>query len=92
MQERAVRKAVNREKELEDCKDKDKYRVFGDLLSTNQYALKKGAPYYDVENYYDNGNIIRISADVTLSPSQNAQKYYKEYRKNRLRKQSLLTL
>lgn len=84
LQERAVRKAVNREKELEDCKDKDKYRVFGDLLSTNQYALKKGAPYYDVENYYDNGNTIRIPADVTLSPSQNAQKYYKEYRKKQI--------
>ncbi|MDE6658996.1 MAG: NFACT family protein, partial [Eubacterium sp.] len=84
LQERAVRKAVNREKELEDCKDKDKYRIFGDLLSTNQYNLQKGAPYYDLENYYDNCNIIRVPADVTLSPSQNAQKYYKEYRKKQV--------
>lgn len=84
LQERAVRKAVNREKELLDCKDKDKYRIFGDLLSTNQYNLKKGAPYYDLENYYDNCNIIRVPADVTLSPSQNAQKYYKEYRKKQI--------
>ncbi|MDE5605644.1 MAG: NFACT family protein [Eubacterium sp.] len=84
LQERAVRKAVNREKELQDCKDKDKYRIFGDLLSTNQYNLQKGAPYYDLENYYDNCNIIRVPADVTLSPSQNAQKYYKEYRKKQV--------
>lgn len=84
LQERAVRKAVNREKELLDCKDKDKYRIFGDLLSTNQYNLQKGAPYYDLENYYDNCNIIRVPADVTLSPSQNAQKYYKEYRKKQV--------
>ncbi|MDE6723486.1 MAG: NFACT family protein [Eubacterium sp.] len=84
LQERAVRKAVNREKELQDCKDKDKYRVFGDLLSTNQYNLQKGAPYYDLENYYDNCNIIRVPVDVSLSPSQNAQKYYKEYRKKQV--------
>ncbi len=84
LQERAVRKAVHREKELLDCKDKDKYRIFGDLLSTNQYNLQKGFPYYDLENYYDNCNIIRVPADVTLSPSQNAQKYYKEYRKKQI--------
>lgn len=84
LQERAVRKAVNREKELLECKDKDKYRIYGDLLSTNQYNLQKGAPYYELENYYDNCNIIRIPVDVMLSPSQNAQKYYKEYRKKQI--------
>ncbi len=81
LHERAVRKAFMRSKELEACRDKDKYRIFGDLLSTHQYTLEKGAPYYDLENYYDNCNQIRVPADVTLSPSQNAQKYYKEYRK-----------
>ena len=90
LQERAVRKALNRVKELEDCKDKEKYRIFGDLLATNQYALQKGAPYYDLENYYDNGNIVRIPADVTLSPSQNAQKYYKEYRKKQVAESKLV--
>lgn len=84
LQERAVRKAVNREKELEDCKDKDIYRIFGDLIISNQYALKKGSPYYDLQNYYDDNKIVRIPADVTLSPAQNAQKYYKEYRKKQI--------
>lgn len=88
--ERAVRKAVTRQNELEECKDKDKYRIFGDLLSTNQYNLKKGSPYYDLENYYDNCNVIRIPADVTLSPSQNAQKYYKEYRKKQVAEKKLI--
>ena len=36
------------------------------------------------DSYYDNCNIIRVPADVTLSPSQNAQKYYKEYRKKQI--------
>ena len=34
-----------------------------------------------MENYYDNNNIVKISVDPALSPSQNAQKLYKEYRK-----------
>lgn len=84
LQERAVRKVANREKELEECKDKETYRIFGDLIISNQYALKKGAPYYDLQNYYDENKTVRIPADVTLSPAQNAQKYYKEYRKKQI--------
>lgn len=84
LQERAVRKAANREKELEDCKDKETYRIFGDLIISNQYALQKGAPYYDLQNFYDENKTVRIPADVTLSPAQNAQKYYKEYRKKQV--------
>ncbi|MCH5321345.1 MAG: NFACT family protein [Eubacterium sp.] len=84
LQERAVRKALNRAKELEDCKDKETYKLFGDLINANQYRLEKGAPYYDLENYYDDNKPVRIPADVTLTPAQNAQKYYKEYRKKQV--------
>lgn len=84
LQERAVRKAVNREKELEDCKDKETYKIFGDLINANQYRLEKGQPYYDLENYYDDNKPVRIPADIFLTPAQNAQKYYKEYRKKQI--------
>lgn len=90
LHERAVRKAINRNNELEECKDKEKYKIFGDLIATNQYALQKGAPFYDLENYYDENNIVRIPADVTLTPSQNAQKYYKEYRKKQVAETKLV--
>lgn len=89
LQERAVRKALNRAQELEDCKDKETYRLFGDLINANQYRLEKGAPFYDLENYYDDNKIIRIPADVTLTPAQNAQKCYKEYRKKQVAKTKL---
>lgn len=81
LKERAVRKAVNRSKELEDCRDKDKYKIYGDLIVANQYALKKGAIYYDLQNFYEENALVRMPADPALSPMQNAQKYYKEYRK-----------
>lgn len=89
LQERAVRKAVNRTQELESCKDKETFKLFGDLISANQYRLQKGAPYYDLENYYDDNKIVRIPADVTLTPSQNSQKYYKEYRKKQIAQSKL---
>ncbi|MGN0521732.1 MAG: NFACT family protein [Eubacterium sp.] len=90
LQERAVRKAANREGELESCKDKDTYKLFGDLISANQYRLEKGAAFYDLENYYDDNKIIRIPADISLTPSQNSQKYYKEYRKKQIAQSKLI--
>ena len=89
LQERAVRKAINRTQELEDCKDKETYKLFGDLIAANMYRLEKGVPYYDLENYYDNNKIVRIPADIMLTPSQNSQKYYKEYRKKQVAESKL---
>lgn len=89
LQERAVRKAINRTQELEDCRDKETYKLFGDLIAANMYRLEKGVPYYDLENYYDNNKIVRIPADIMLTPSQNSQKYYKEYRKKQVAESKL---
>lgn len=89
LQERAVRKAINRTQELEDCKDKETYKLFGDLIAANMYRLEKGVPYYDLENYYDNNKIVRIPADIMLTPPQNSQKYYKEYRKKQVAESKL---
>jgi len=84
LQERAVRKAVNRKHELENCKNKEQLKIYGDLINANLYRLEKGALFYDLENFYDNNEPVRIPADPTLTPTQNAQKYYKEYRKKQI--------
>ena len=89
LHERAVRKGINRRNELKDCEDKDSYKIYGDLINSNLYSLQKGSFYYDLYNYYDNNNVVRIKADPTLSPSQNAQKYYKEYRKKQVAESKL---
>lgn len=90
LQERAFRKAINRQNELKECKDKDKYKTYGDLITAHQYALVKGSSVYEVQNFYDNNTVIKIPADPALTPVQNAQKYYKEYRKKQTA-QSVLT-
>jgi predicted ribosome quality control (RQC) complex YloA/Tae2 family protein len=78
---RAARKLQSRQAELEACADKDALRINAELILANQYRLEKGSLFYDLENFYDNNNVTRISADPALSPSANAQKYFKEYRK-----------
>lgn len=89
LKERAVRKSINRQRELDECADKERLRVYGDLINSNLHILEKGALFYDLENFYDNNERIRIPADPTLSPVQNAQRYYKEYRKKQVAQQKL---
>lgn len=79
--ERTARKLNNQQEDLRRCADRDELKINAELITAAQYRLQKGAGVYEVENYYDNNSIIKISVDPALSPSQNAQKLYKEYRK-----------
>ncbi len=56
--------------------DAKKFFAYGELLSANLYRLKKGAAAAQVFNYYTNGDIL-IPLDPSLSPAQNAGRYYK---------------
>ncbi|MBQ8015706.1 MAG: NFACT family protein [Clostridia bacterium] len=80
---RAARKLQSRQTELEECADKDTLRINAELILANQYRLEKGSLFYDLENFYNNNEPVRIAADPALSPSANAQKYFKEYRKSK---------
>ncbi len=89
LHERAVRKGINRRRELKECEGKEELKICGDLINANLYRLEKGAAFYELENYYDDGKIKRIKADVALTPAQNAQKYYKDYRKKQVAESKL---
>lgn len=78
--ERAVRKAAARREEQSESEASDQLRVYGELLSANLWAIPKGARQVTVANYYD-GTDVTIPLDVRLSPSANAQKYFKDYKK-----------
>ncbi len=67
--------------ELKQCADREALRISAELINANLYRLEKGAPFYDLENYYDENKILRIKADPAKSPAANAQKYFKDYRK-----------
>ncbi len=88
--ERLSRKINTQLAELEQCADREKLRVYGDLLQANLYRIEKGSPFVDLENFYDeNMPVVRIKLDPSKSGSQNAQKYYKDYRKAKTAEQVL---
>ena len=80
--ERTSRKLAHQRQELEQSENREERRIFGDLINANLYAIEKGAPFADLVNYYDpDCATLRVPLDPALSAAQNAQKYYKEYRK-----------
>lgn len=78
--ERTLRKLEIRKKELSECGGRERLRECGDLINANIYRLEKGMTKCVLEDFYS-GEPREISLDARLSPAQNAQKYYAEYRK-----------
>ena len=78
--ERISRKLEAQKQELAECVERDDFRVCGDLLSTNIYRMEKGMNEIEVDDFINGGKRV-IKLDIRLTPSQNAQKYYAEYRK-----------
>lgn len=78
---------------LERLKDADKadiYRIKGELLTANLYRLDKGMAEVELEDWYsEEGGTVKITLDPTLSPSKNAQKYFKTYNKYKRAKEIL---
>lgn len=78
--ERVSRKLELQKKELAECGEREVFRVTGDLVNANIYRLEKGMTKCVLEDFYT-GEPREISLDARLTPAQNAQKYYNEYRK-----------
>lgn len=82
--ERLSKKINLQRAELEQCAERETLRVNGDLLNANLYRLEKGQAFAELENFYDESlPILRVRLDPALTPSQNAQRYYKLYHKAR---------
>ncbi len=80
--ERLVKKELIQEKTLADSKKKEEYKIKGDLLTANLYRIEIGAFEIEVDNYYlPECPKIKIPLRPELTPSQNAQRYYKLYNK-----------
>lgn len=90
--ERNARKLAIQKEELKQCRDKDKLKLYGELILANLYKLEKGVSFYEVENYYDNCNVIKIPCNPALTPTENQKKYYKEYRKTQTAEKMLAEL
>lgn len=80
--ERTAKKLSILERTLKDAENMDKYREYAELITSNIYRMEEGHKSVEVENYFDpNMGTVKINLDPSLSPSQNAQRYYKKYNK-----------
>lgn len=79
--DRVARKLEVRKQELARSENREQWRIFGDLLSSNLYRLEKGMREITLENYYEDNAPVTIPLDPRLTPAQNAQHYYGEYKK-----------
>ena len=78
--QRLSRKIAIQEKELAATYDRERLRQLGDILTANLHRIQKGQIKVSVEDFYDEDmKIIEIPLSPTLSPQQNAAKFYKDY-------------
>lgn len=80
--ERTSRRISAQQQELAACAEKDRFKLWGDLISSNIYRIQKGDSSAEVENFYEEGcPTVSIELDIRKTPAQNAQRYYSEYKK-----------
>ncbi|MBE6908290.1 MAG: fibronectin/fibrinogen-binding protein [Ruminococcaceae bacterium] len=80
--DRAARKCETLKKEYAATQDRDRLRLYGDLITANLYRMERGMAALTTENYYDEAmSSVTIALDPLLTPQQNAAKYYKRYNK-----------
>ncbi len=83
-EQRLTKKIALQRQDLASCADKDKYKLWGDLITANIWRLERGLEKVELENYYsEDCSTITVSLDKRLTPQANAQRYYKKYNKSK---------
>ena len=91
--ERIAKRVANQREELLACDSMEEDRRRGDLISANLYRLHRGDRAAEVEDFYEpDAPTVTVPLDVRLTPAQNAQAYYKKYRKACVAKKKLTEL
>lgn len=80
--ERNRKKYDLQKKQLRDTENREKYKVYGELIHTYGYNLAPNSRELTALNYYTNEEIT-IPLDPTLTPAENAHKYFNKYNKQK---------
>lgn len=78
-----TKKLENINQKLKECNEMEKYKLYGELLTANLYKINSSynLSEIEVENYYDNNNLIKIPLDKSVSVHKNIDKFFKKYNK-----------
>lgn len=69
-------------RQLKDTENREKFKVYGELINTYGYSLEEGAKKLDALNYYNN-EMVSIPLDAARTPQENAQRYFEKYNKQK---------
>ena len=76
------KRLANIDNKLSECADKEKFRLYGELITSNLYQIPHtNLETIELENYYNNNQIITIPLNPKYSPAFNAKLYFKKYNK-----------
>lgn len=78
-------------KQLKDTENRDKFKLYGELLHTYGYGLEEGAKSLEALNYYTN-EMVTIPLDPQKTAQENAKKYFDKYNKQKRTYEALTTL
>ncbi len=78
-------------KQLKDTENRDKYRIYGELINVYGYELEPNAKHLECLNYYTNETIM-IPLDSTKTPQENSQKFFDKYNKQKRTYEALVSL
>ncbi|MDR1018224.1 MAG: NFACT family protein [Lachnospiraceae bacterium] len=80
--DRAKKKYALQQNQLLDTEDRDKYKVYGELINAYGYSVTDGSKSFEALNYYTNENItIPLKQDLTVK--ENAIAYFNKYNKKK---------
>ena len=68
-------------KEANDALRAEQYELWGKLIQNNFHIVKKGMKFIDAENIFSHNETVHISLDPSLSPAQNAERYFDKAKK-----------
>jgi len=80
--DRCNKKLALQQEKLREVSDREKLRLYGELITANIYNIPKNSKSVKLLNYYSEENeYIEVPLDENLSPQENAQRYFKKYAK-----------
>lgn len=87
------KKILLQQQELDECAQMEKYRHMGELITNNLWKLHRGDAAVWVTDYsVPEPTQVQVQLDTKLTPSQNAQFYFKKYQKTKTAKEQLIRL
>ncbi|MGE5614573.1 MAG: NFACT family protein [Bacillota bacterium] len=79
--ERAAKKISIHQETLRDVADREKLKLYGELITANIHTIPRNADSVSLLNYYSEtqDEYVDIPLDPSLPPQGNAQRYFKKY-------------